>query len=52
MGSYPDFQEGVGFTTTLVLRSREEARLDAAEAAVKAMLDEVRAQRARQDKRG
>ncbi len=47
MGSYPNFQEGVGFTTTLVLRSRNEERLDAAEAAVKAMLDEIRAQRAR-----
>ena len=47
MGSYPNFQEGVGFTTTLVLRARDEERLDAAEAAVKAMLDEVRAQHAR-----
>ncbi len=42
MGSYPNFQEGVGYTTTLVLRSRDEARLDAAEAAVKAMLETVR----------
>jgi molybdenum cofactor synthesis domain-containing protein len=42
MGSYPGFQEGVGFTTTLVLRSRDEARLGEAEAAVVAMLDEVR----------
>ena len=47
MGSYPNFQEDVGFTTTLVLRSRDEERLDAAEAAVKAMLETVRAQRAR-----
>jgi molybdenum cofactor synthesis domain-containing protein len=47
MGSYPNFQEGVGFTTTLVLRSRDEKRLDAAEAAVNAMLETVRAQRAR-----
>ena len=47
MGSYPSFQEGVGFTTTLVLRSRDETRLDAAEAAVKAMLETVRAQVAR-----
>ena len=39
MGSYPTFEEGVGFTTTLVLRSRDEARLAEAEAAVKAMLD-------------
>jgi molybdenum cofactor synthesis domain-containing protein len=43
MGSYPGFEEGVGFTTTLVLRSRDEARLDEAEAAVKAMLEAVRA---------
>lgn len=41
MGSYPTFEEGVGPTTTLVLRGREEVRLDQAEAAVKAMLDEV-----------
>ena len=43
MGSYPNFQEGIGFTTTLVLRSRDAARLDAAEAAVKTMLERVRA---------
>jgi molybdenum cofactor synthesis domain-containing protein len=42
MGSYPGFEEGVGFTTTLVLRSRDEARLDAAEAAVLAMIEDVR----------
>ncbi len=42
MGSYPGFEEGVGFTTTLVLRSRDEARLAAAEAAVLAMLVAVR----------
>ncbi len=47
MGSYPSFKEDVGFSTTLVLRSRDEERLDAAEAAVKAMLETVRAQRAR-----
>jgi molybdenum cofactor synthesis domain-containing protein len=47
MGSYPSFQEGLGFTTTLVLRARDETRLDAAEAAVKAMLETVRAQVAR-----
>jgi molybdopterin-biosynthesis enzyme MoeA-like protein len=47
MGSYPNFQDGVGFTTTLVLRSRDQERLDAAEAAVKAMLQTVRAQSAR-----
>ncbi|MEQ8696671.1 MAG: competence/damage-inducible protein A [Bauldia litoralis] len=43
MGSYPGFQEGVGFTTTLVLRSRDEARLDQATAAVEAMLTAARA---------
>jgi molybdenum cofactor synthesis domain-containing protein len=43
MGSYPGFKEGVGYTTTLVLRSREEARLAEATAAVEAMLAEVRA---------
>jgi molybdopterin-biosynthesis enzyme MoeA-like protein len=43
MGSYPGFKDGGGFTTTLVLRSRDEARLAEAEAAVRAMLDEVRA---------
>ncbi|MEX0852911.1 MAG: molybdopterin-binding protein [Bauldia sp.] len=43
IGSYPTFEEGVGFTTTLVLRSRDAKRLDAAEAAVKAMLAEVKA---------
>jgi molybdenum cofactor synthesis domain-containing protein len=42
MGSYPTFEPGTGFTTTLVLRSREEARLAAAEEAVRAMLDAVR----------
>jgi molybdenum cofactor synthesis domain-containing protein len=47
MGSYPTFEEGVGFTTTLVLRGRDEARLDAAEAAVVAMIAEVRLQLAR-----
>ncbi len=47
MGSYPSFQEGVGFTTMLVLRARDEDRLDAAESAVKAMLETVRALRAR-----
>jgi molybdenum cofactor synthesis domain-containing protein len=44
MGSYPNFQEGIGFTTTLVLRSRDDERLDAAEAAVRAMLDKIKAQ--------
>jgi len=44
IGSYPTFDPEAGFTTTLVLRSRNAAHLDAAEAAVKAMLDEVRKQ--------
>jgi len=43
IGSYPTFEEGVGFTTTLVLRSRDEGRLAEAQAAVLAMLAEVRA---------
>ena len=47
MGSYPTWEEGVGFTTTLVLRSRDEARLAVAEAAVKTMLAEVKAELAR-----
>src|SRR5579862_326681 len=42
MGSYPGFKEGVGYTTTLVLRSREEARLAEAAKAVEAMLAELR----------
>jgi molybdenum cofactor synthesis domain-containing protein len=41
MGSYPSFEEGVGPTTTLVLRARDEALLDEAEAAVKVMLEEI-----------
>ena len=41
IGSYPTFEEGVGPTTTLVLRSRDAARLDEAEGAVKAMLEQV-----------
>jgi molybdenum cofactor synthesis domain-containing protein len=42
IGSYPSFDPTTGFTTTLVLRSRDEVRLTAAEAAVRAMLDAVR----------
>ena len=42
MGSYPSFEEGKGPTTTLVLRGRDAARLDEAEAAVNAMLEDVR----------
>ena len=43
MGSYPTFEEGVGFTTTLVLRSRDDTRLAEAEAEVRAMLVAVKA---------
>jgi molybdopterin-biosynthesis enzyme MoeA-like protein len=43
MGSYPGFKEGIGYTTTLVLRSRDEARLAEAAAAVEAMLTDLRA---------
>jgi len=46
IGSYPTFEPEVGFTTVLVMRSRDEERLTAAEAAVKAMLDDVREGRA------
>jgi molybdenum cofactor synthesis domain-containing protein len=42
IGSYPTFEEGVGFTTTLVLRSRDEGRLAEAEREVVAMLDGIR----------
>ena len=42
MGSYPGFKEGVGYTTTLVLRSRNEVRLAEAAGAVEAMLAELR----------
>ena len=42
MGSYPSFEAAVGFTTTLVLRSRDEVRLSAAEAEVNAMLEDIR----------
>ncbi len=40
MGSYPSYADGIP-TTTLVLRSRDEARLTEAETAVKAMLAEI-----------
>jgi molybdenum cofactor synthesis domain-containing protein len=43
IGSYPSFDGRAGFSTTVVLRSRSEVRLAAAEAAVRAMLDGVRA---------
>jgi molybdenum cofactor synthesis domain-containing protein len=42
IGSYPAFDPPAGFSTTLVLRSRDATRLDAAEAAVRTMLDTVR----------
>ena len=42
MGSYPSFEAAIGFTTTLVLRSRDEVRLSAAEAEVNAMLEDIR----------
>jgi molybdenum cofactor synthesis domain-containing protein len=45
IGSYPSFDERKGFATMLVLRSRSEARLAAAETAVRAMLDAVQARR-------
>jgi molybdenum cofactor synthesis domain-containing protein len=47
IGSYPALVEGGGFRTTLVLRSRDKARLDAAEREVNAMLDVVRTRLAR-----
>jgi molybdenum cofactor synthesis domain-containing protein len=43
IGSYPSFNERTGFSTTVVLRSRSPARLAEAEAAVRAMLADVRA---------
>ena len=42
IGSYPKF-DGQVFSTDLVIRARNEAALDAAEIAVRAMLDEVAA---------
>jgi molybdopterin-biosynthesis enzyme MoeA-like protein len=42
IGSYPKF-DGQTFSTDLVIRARSEGVLDAAEAAVRAMLDEVAA---------
>jgi molybdenum cofactor synthesis domain-containing protein len=47
MGSYPTFDPELGFTTTLVLRSRDEGRLAEAEAAVAAMLNDVKAKLAK-----
>jgi len=42
IGSYPKF-DGQSFSTDLVIRGRDDALLDAAEAAVRAMLDAVAA---------
>jgi molybdenum cofactor synthesis domain-containing protein len=42
IGSYPSFDERTGFATTLVLRSRDAARLAAAQNAVQTMLAAVR----------
>jgi len=42
IGSYPTFDPATGFATTLVLRSRDETRLAAAEAAVRTMLEQAR----------
>jgi molybdenum cofactor synthesis domain-containing protein len=45
IGSYPNFEAGRtgGFTTNIVCRSRDAARLDAAEAAVKALIERLNA---------
>jgi molybdenum cofactor synthesis domain-containing protein len=45
IGSYPTFDPETGFTTVIVLRSRNEALLDKAEAAVKGMIEAIRAGR-------
>ncbi|MDB5524781.1 MAG: Molybdopterin binding motif, CinA N-terminal domain [Rhizobium sp.] len=44
IGSYPKF-DGQSFSTDLVIRARDEGVLDAAEAAVRAMLDRVAEQK-------
>jgi molybdenum cofactor synthesis domain-containing protein len=43
IGSYPTFDPETGFTTTIVVRSRDEAKLDAAEAAVSKLIRDLRA---------
>jgi molybdenum cofactor synthesis domain-containing protein len=48
IGSYPTYDEKAGFTTTLVLRSRDAARLEAAATAINGMLAQVRASMSRQ----
>ncbi len=45
IGSYPFFDEARGPNTNVVIRSRDPSALEAAQAAVEAMLREVRAQR-------
>jgi molybdenum cofactor synthesis domain-containing protein len=45
IGSYPTFDPATGFTTTIVIRSRDETKLVAAEAAVIAMVRDVEAGR-------
>jgi molybdenum cofactor synthesis domain-containing protein len=47
IGSYPRFDERTGFATTLVLRSRDAGRLAEAEAAVNAMIQAIKAVKAR-----
>jgi molybdopterin-biosynthesis enzyme MoeA-like protein len=44
IGSYPKFDEN-RFSTDLVIRGRDEARVEAAEAAVRQMLAEIAAAR-------
>jgi molybdopterin-biosynthesis enzyme MoeA-like protein len=44
IGSYPFFDEKLGPNTNIVVRSRDAATLDAAKAAVEAMLAKVKAQ--------
>jgi molybdenum cofactor synthesis domain-containing protein len=41
IGSYPTFDPETGFTTTIVVRSRDEAKLDAAEAAVSKLIRDL-----------
>jgi molybdenum cofactor synthesis domain-containing protein len=43
IGSYPTFDAATGHTTVIVIRSRDEAKLAAAEAAVKAIIAEIQA---------
>jgi molybdenum cofactor synthesis domain-containing protein len=43
IGSYPTFDPETGFTTTIVVRSRDEAKLASAEAAVSKLIRELHA---------